>query len=97
MKFDELPNHASSPTIFFADPNIPIGGNQGGSLMSRKLGWAKVDLKKYPHIVSAEMSGPKSSKIHGQYFKGLSSQAKLFSAVFESGCGLSDKSSGLRI
>ena len=51
--------------------------------------WAHVDLAKYPNIV-APPPGPKSKEWHGRctkYFKGLSTQVKLFPVVFESGRG----------
>ena len=34
--------------------------HQGGNDMSYDIGWAKVDLKKVPHLVTAEIPGPKS-------------------------------------
>jgi len=63
--------------------------------MSYNIAWAKVDLKKYPRIISGEVPGPKSNEIHARctkYFKGLSGQVKLFPVVFESGkgCTLTD-------
>lgn len=51
--------------------------------------WAKVDLKKIPHVV-VPPPGPKSKDIHARctkYFKGLSEQVKYFPVVFESGHG----------
>ena len=63
--------------------------------MSFDIGWAKVDLKKVPKLVTAEIPGPKSKEMHGRavkIMKGLSSQVKLFPVVFESGhgCTLTD-------
>jgi len=52
--------------------------------------WAKVDLKKVPHLATAEIPGPKSRELHGRatrIMKGLSGQVKLFPVVFESGKG----------
>ena len=54
------------------------------------IGWAKVDLKKVPHLVTSEIPGPKSRELHGRavkIMKGLSGQVKLFPVVFESGKG----------
>ncbi|MCF7817393.1 MAG: aspartate aminotransferase family protein [Kiritimatiellales bacterium] len=51
--------------------------------------WAKVDLNKYPNMVTAS-PGPESTKLHERctkYFKGLSGQVKLFPVAFESGYG----------
>jgi 4-aminobutyrate aminotransferase-like enzyme len=51
--------------------------------------WAHVDLKKYPNV-RVPPPGPKSKEWHARctkYFKGLSSQVKLFPVVFESGRG----------
>jgi len=57
--------------------------------------WAKVDLDKVPHIVSGNIPGPRSQKMHDRaaaIMKGFSSQVKLFPVVFEKGhgCTLSD-------
>ena len=52
--------------------------------------WAKVDLRKVPHLVTPEIPGPKSRELHGRatkVMKGLSGQVKLFPVVFESGKG----------
>ncbi len=52
--------------------------------------WAKIDLKNVPNI-KVTPPGPKSKLIHDRttkYFKGLSSQVKLFPVVFESGKGV---------
>ena len=49
----------------------------------------KLDLNEWPNIVTAP-PGPKSQELHNRctrYFKGLSSQVKLFPVVFESGKG----------
>lgn len=49
-----------------------------------------VDLKKYPELVTDVIPGPKSIEYHARctkYFKGLSSQVKLFPVAFESGSG----------
>ena len=58
------------------------------------LEWAKLDLSACPRIVT-DLPGPKSKHYHDrctQYFKGLSSQVKLFPVTFESGdkCMLRD-------
>ncbi|MCX7039623.1 MAG: hypothetical protein NT005_10900, partial [Spirochaetes bacterium] len=63
--------------------------------MSYDIGWAKVDLKKIPRLVSTEIPGPKSKEMHARatkIMKGLSGQVKLFPVVFESGhgCTLTD-------
>jgi 4-aminobutyrate aminotransferase-like enzyme len=63
--------------------------------MSYDIGWAKVDLKKVPHLATAEIPGPKSREQHARatrIMKGLSGQVKLFPVVFESGrgCTLTD-------
>ncbi|HXX21593.1 MAG TPA: aspartate aminotransferase family protein [Terriglobia bacterium] len=52
--------------------------------------WAKVDLKKVPHMVTAEVPGPKSQTLHQRaaaIMKGYSSQVRLFPVVFEKGLG----------
>jgi len=52
--------------------------------------WAKVDLKEVPKI-KVLPPGPKSKQMHARttkYFKGLSSQVKLFPVAFESGRGV---------
>jgi len=49
-----------------------------------------VDLAQYPQIVTPTLPGPASKEWHGRctrYFKGLSSQVKLFPVAFESGQG----------
>ncbi|MDO9464488.1 MAG: aspartate aminotransferase family protein [bacterium] len=51
--------------------------------------WAKIDLSKVPDV-KVTPPGPQSKKWHERctkYFKGLSSQVKLFPVVFESGKG----------
>jgi 4-aminobutyrate aminotransferase-like enzyme len=63
--------------------------------MSYDIGWAKVDLKKVPHLATSEIPGPKSREQHARatkIMKGLSGQVKLFPVVFESGrgCTLTD-------
>jgi 4-aminobutyrate aminotransferase-like enzyme len=63
--------------------------------MSYDIGWAKVDLKKVPHLVTQEIPGPKSREMHARgaaIMKGYSGQVKLFPVVFESGhgCTLTD-------
>jgi 4-aminobutyrate aminotransferase-like enzyme len=63
--------------------------------MSYDIGWAKVDLKKIPHLATPEIPGPKSREQHARatkIMKGLSGQVKLFPVVFESGrgCTLTD-------
>jgi 4-aminobutyrate aminotransferase-like enzyme len=53
------------------------------------LEWARVDLARVPSLASAP-PGPKSREYHTRcckYFKGLSSQVKLFPVAFESGRG----------
>ena len=58
--------------------------------MSYDIGWAKVDLKKVPKLVTTEIPGPKSKELHARatkIMKGLSGQVKLFPVVFESGYG----------
>ncbi|MEA2068914.1 MAG: aspartate aminotransferase family protein [Verrucomicrobiota bacterium] len=56
--------------------------------------WAKVDLNRYPNMVT-DVPGPKSKEWHDRctkYFKGLSGQVKLFPVTFESayGCTMKD-------
>ena len=54
------------------------------------IGWAKVDLKKLPNIVSKELPGPKSKEMHARaakFMKGFSGQVKLFPVCFEKGHG----------
>jgi 4-aminobutyrate aminotransferase-like enzyme len=63
--------------------------------MSYDIGWAKVDLKKVPHLATPEIPGPKSKELHARatkIMKGLSGQVKLFPVVFERGhgCTLTD-------
>ncbi|HUU59482.1 MAG TPA: aspartate aminotransferase family protein [Phycisphaerae bacterium] len=51
--------------------------------------WAHVDLDNVPRVATPP-PGPKSRQYHARctrYFKGLSSQVKLFPVVFESGAG----------
>jgi 4-aminobutyrate aminotransferase-like enzyme len=51
--------------------------------------WAHIDLGKVPYM-PVPAPGPKSKSMHARctkYFKGLSSQVKLFPVVFESGRG----------
>ena len=58
--------------------------------MTIKIDWAKVDLKKYPRIVTSEVPGPKSQALHDRavkLMKGLSGQVKLFPVAFEKGYG----------
>jgi 4-aminobutyrate aminotransferase-like enzyme len=55
-----------------------------------KESWASVDLNKIPHLVTKELPGPESRKLHEQcckHFKGLSEQVKHFPVAFESGFG----------
>lgn len=55
--------------------------------------WAKVDLSEVPKIV-VPPPGPKSKEMHARttkYFKGISSQVKLFPVAFESGQGVTLK------
>ena len=52
--------------------------------------WARIDLKKVPHMVGGEVPGPKSQKMHraaATIMKGYSSQVRLFPVVFERGFG----------
>ncbi len=59
--------------------------------MKYNIAWAKVNLKKVPHLVSREIPGPNSRKIHGRaskIMKGYSSQVKLFPVAFEKGQGV---------
>jgi len=52
--------------------------------------WAKVDLKKVPHMVGGEVPGPRSHQMHQRaaaIMKGYSSQVRLFPVVFEKGFG----------
>lgn len=55
----------------------------------------EVDLGQWPKIVTRRLPGPRSEAVHGRvtrYYKGLSSQVKLFPVAFESGkgCTLTD-------
>ena len=53
------------------------------------LEWGATDLSRYPHLVTPT-PGPVSQSLHSRctkYFKGLSSQVKLFPVAFESGSG----------
>ncbi len=55
----------------------------------------QLDLKRYPHLVTSEIPGPKSREYHARtekHFKGLSGQVRLFPVAFErgSGCMLED-------
>ncbi len=63
--------------------------------MNNSIAWAKVDLNRYPQIVTTDIPGPKSREMHGraaQIMKGYSGQVKLFPVVFEKGhgCTLTD-------
>jgi len=54
-----------------------------------KTNWAHVDLNEYP-CIRVPPPGPRSKALHERctkYFKGLSSQVKLFPVAFESGRG----------
>jgi 4-aminobutyrate aminotransferase-like enzyme len=58
--------------------------------MSYSIEWAKVDLKKIPHIKTSELPGPRSQEMHkraSNIMKGYSSQVRLFPVVFEKGYG----------
>lgn len=58
--------------------------------MKKAKNWAAVDLKKVPHIITKELPGPESVKLHARcckHFKGLSEQVKYFPVAFESGYG----------
>ena len=64
------------------------------SVMAGTLDWAHVDLATCPRI-QVDPPGPKSKEYHQRctkYFKGLSSQVKLFPVTFQSGqgCTLTD-------
>jgi 4-aminobutyrate aminotransferase-like enzyme len=53
--------------------------------------WAKIDLDKYPEIVTSELPGPKSKEMHARaskIMKGYSGQVKLFPVCFEKGHGV---------
>src|SRR5262249_18301545 len=53
------------------------------------LEWGRVDLSRIPHL-PVPCPGPRSKEQHARctrYFKGLSSQVKLFPVAFESGSG----------
>src|SRR5580658_6239949 len=53
------------------------------------LEWGSVDLGQVPHMPVAA-PGPRSRELHARctrYFRGLSSQVKLFPVAFESGTG----------
>ncbi len=53
------------------------------------LEWAEVDLRRHPRMI-VPPPGPLSNRLHDRctrYFKGLSSQVKLFPVAFESGEG----------
>jgi len=59
--------------------------------MKYNIAWAKVNLKKVPHIVSRKIPGPQSRKIHNRaakIMKGYSSQVKLFPVAFKKGHGV---------
>lgn len=59
--------------------------------MTCNIKWAKIDLKKIPHMVSKEIPGKKSIELHNRaarIMKGYSSQVKLFPVVFERGHGV---------
>ncbi len=59
--------------------------------MSYDIAWAKVDLKKVPHLAGGEIPGKKSRELHeraAKIMKGYSSQVKLFPVVFERGHGV---------
>jgi 4-aminobutyrate aminotransferase-like enzyme len=54
------------------------------------IAWAKVDLRKFPRMVTQEVPGPQSQQMHqraAQIMKGYSSQVTLFPVVFEKGYG----------
>jgi 4-aminobutyrate aminotransferase-like enzyme len=63
--------------------------------LESSIEWAKVDLKKVPHIVTSEVPGPKSQVMHRRaaaIMKGYSSQVTLCPVVFDKGhgCTLTD-------
>ena len=45
-----------------------------------KIDWAKVDLNKYPHLVTKEIPGPRSVEMHGRArnHEGVFRAVKLF-------------------
>ena len=50
----------------------------------------QIDLNEYPLIVTSELPGPESKKLHSRaakHYRGLSGQVKLFPVAFESGQG----------
>jgi len=50
----------------------------------------QIDLSEYPNIVSGELPGPESQKLHNRatkYIKGLSGQVRLFPVAFDTGKG----------
>ncbi len=63
--------------------------------MNSSIAWAKVDLNRYPQIVTSSVPGPQSQAQHKRaaaIMKGYSGQVKLFPVVFEKGhgCTLTD-------
>src|SRR5690349_7378009 len=59
------------------------------STIKKETYWAHVDLATVPYI-TVTPPGPESKALHARctkYFKGLSSQVKLFPVAFESGLG----------
>ena len=58
--------------------------------MSASIEWARVDLRKYPRIVTETVPGPRSREMHARasaIMKGYSSQVTLCPVVFERGYG----------
>lgn len=55
----------------------------------------QLDLNYYPHLVTKELPGPRSNKLHARaaaHYRGISGQVRLFPVAFErgSGCMLED-------
>ena len=54
-------------------------------------GWASIDVDQYPKLVTADIPGPESQRMHAraaEIMKGYSSQVRLFPVCFESGKGV---------
>ena len=62
----------------------------GNAYIGSSIEWAKVDLRRIPHIVSEEVPGPKSGEMHrlaAAIMKGYLNQVTQFLVVFEKGYG----------
>lgn len=73
------------------DVPVSAGGQLGRSGMPASPTWATVNSDGLPHLVTAEVPGPRSRELHARasrLMKGYSGQVRLFPVVFEKGHGV---------